>query len=280
MSGTITTADIRQTWEAAAPGWAKWEGKISAELSGATDTLIDMAGVRTGMRVLDVACGAGIQSIRLAERVGPGGSVVASDISTTMLEHVRENAARAGFRNVETVECAAEEVDTSIGPFDASICRLGLILFPSPRKALDSVKNVLRPGARFAALVFTTPRENAFMAQPMQILLRHAHKEPPTAGQPGIFALGADGVLPQTMRDSGLEDVRSTTLHALLTAPSASAALVMMREAFGAYRAVVAGLEPDEAARAWEEVLECLKQFETDGKFEANLEFAIASGAR
>lgn len=196
-----------------------------------------------------------------------------------MLEHVRENAARAGFGNVEPLECAAEELDTSIGPFDASICRLGLMLFPSPRKALESVKKVLKPEARFASLVFTTPRENAFMAQPMQILLRHAGKEPPSAGQPGIFALGADGVLQQLLRDGGLEDVRSKTLQAPLKAPSASAALEMMREAFGAYRAVVADLGPDEAARAWEEVHECLKQFETDGRFEAKREFAIASGA-
>lgn len=280
MSDTTTTVDVRRTWEAAAPGWAKWEGKISAELSGATDALIDLGGVRTGMRVLDVACGAGAQTIRLAERVGPSGSVVASDISKTMLEHVRENAARVGFRNVETLECAAEELDMSIGPFDASICRLGLMLFPSPRKALASVKNVLKPGARFASLVFTTPRENAFMAQPMQILLRHAGKEPPTAGQPGIFALGADGVLHHLLQDCGLEDVQSMILQAPLRAPSASAALEMMREAFGAYRAVVADLGPDEAARAWEEVHDCLKQFETDGRFEAKLEFAIASGAR
>ncbi len=280
MSGTITTADVQRTWEAAAPDWAKWEERISAELSEATDALIDMAGVRTGMRALDVACGAGVQSLRLADRVGPAGSVVASDISTTMLEHVRGNAARAGIRNVETLECAVDELDTSIGPFDASICRLGLMLFPSPRGALNSVRKVLKPGARFAALVFTTPRENVFMAKPMQILLRHAGKEPPVAGQPGIFALGAEGVLQQLMRDAGLEDVRSTTLHASLGAPSADAALEMMQEAFGAYRAVVADLTPVEADRAWEEVLECLKQFETEGKFKAKLEFAIASGAR
>ena len=79
-------SQLRKTWENAAPGWAKWEHVFSAGLSDATDTLIDMAGIRPGMRVLDLACGAGSQTIQTAKRVGRNGSIVASDISATMLE--------------------------------------------------------------------------------------------------------------------------------------------------------------------------------------------------
>ena len=92
---TASKSELRNTWEMAAPGWAKWEQEFSAGLSGATDTLIDMAGIQSDMRVLDVACGAGSQTIQSAKRVGPHGKVVASDISATMLDHVRQNAARA-----------------------------------------------------------------------------------------------------------------------------------------------------------------------------------------
>jgi ubiquinone/menaquinone biosynthesis C-methylase UbiE len=80
VSGTTDTSaksELRSTWETAAPGWAKWENEFSAGLSAATDTLIDMAGIRFGMRVLDLACGAGNQTIHTARRVGPSGSVVA-----------------------------------------------------------------------------------------------------------------------------------------------------------------------------------------------------------
>jgi len=86
---TSAKSELRNTWEKAAPGWAKWEREFSAGLSPSTDTLIDMAGIRPGMRVLDLACGAGSQTIHAAKRVGPGGSVVACDISATMLDHVR-----------------------------------------------------------------------------------------------------------------------------------------------------------------------------------------------
>jgi ubiquinone/menaquinone biosynthesis C-methylase UbiE len=280
MADDTAKSELRSTWESAAPGWAKWEHVFTESLSGATDALIDMAGIRPGMRILDVACGAGSQSIRAAERVGPNGRVVASDISGTMLEHVRRNAAREGLQNIETLECAADELDGTQAPFDASMCRLGLMLFPSPPKALEAVRRVLKPGARFAALVFTTPANNPFMAQPMAVLLRHAGRSPPAPGQPGIFALGASGALENLMEGNGFADVETKTVRARLALPSASDALRLLQEAAGAYRAVVAGLGDEAKSRAWAEVHECLTSFEADGRFEAELELIIGSGAR
>jgi ubiquinone/menaquinone biosynthesis C-methylase UbiE len=280
MADDKSKIELRNTWESAAPGWAKWERAFSAGLISATEALMDMAGIRSGFRVLDLACGAGSQTIQVAKRVGPNGAVVAIDISATMLEHVRRNAITAGLRNVETLESAAEDLDQPQTLFDASISRLGLMLFPSPRRALAAVQCVLKPGARFAALVFTSPDNNHFTAQPMAILLRHAGKSRPAPGQPGIFALGGDGVLEELMKDSGLTQVRTRTVRAPLRLQSASAALEMMQQAFGAYRAVVAGLDDAEKSKAWGEVYECLKQFEIGGAFETEFEFIIGSGAR
>lgn len=280
MTHNTSTSGLRSTWESAAPGWAKWEHVFSASLSKATDALIDRAGIEPGMQVLDVACGAGSQSIQAAKRVGPNGKVVASDISTTMLEHVRRNADREGLTNIETRECAAEELQEPEASFDASICRLGLMLFASPRKAVEAIQRALKPGARFSALVFTTPANNPFMAQPMAILLRHAGKSPPAPGQPGIFALGGDAVLERLMTDSGLGDVKVESVRASLILPSASDALQLMQEAAGAYRAVVADLGDAEKSRAWSDVHERLKQFESSGGFAAELELLIGSGAK
>ena len=273
-------SELRNTWEAAAPGWAKWEEAFSVGLSGATDTLIDMADIRPGTRVLDLACGAGSQTLHAAIRVGPDGMIVASDISATMLEYVRRKAAQAGLENIETLECAADELDETQPPFDAAISRLGLMLFPSPRTALAAVRRLLKPGARFAALVFTTPAHNRFMAEPMSILLRHAGKSPPGPGQPGIFALGSGGTLENLMKDSDLVDVKTTIMRAPLTLPRRSDALEMMREAFGAYRAVLAELSDAAKSAAWDDVFECLKQFETSRGFNTEFEFMIGSGAR
>jgi SAM-dependent methyltransferase len=212
-----------------------------------------------------------VLTLEIARRVGANGKIVASDISGTMLEHARRNAATAGLQNVEFLECPAEDLEESLIPFDASICRLGLMLFPSPGNALRAVQRLLKPGARFAALVFTTPSNNPFMARPMAILLRHASKSPPAPGQPGIFALGGDGILEDLMKGGGLTDVKSTRVRASLRLASASDALEMMQQAFGAYRAVVADLSDQEKSKAWGQVYDCLKDFEGARGFETEL---------
>jgi ubiquinone/menaquinone biosynthesis C-methylase UbiE len=270
---------VHSTWEKAAPGWAKWEREFSAGLSAATDMLIDMAGIRPGMRVLDMACGAGSQTIHAAKRVGPSGSVVACDISATMLDHVRQSAAAARLQ-IETLECPAEELDERLPPFDAAISRLGLMLFLSPSNALKALQRVLKPGARFAALVFTTPDNNPFLSRSMAIVLRCAGKSPPKPGQPGLFALGGNRILEDLMRDSGLVQVQTKLVTASLNLPSASHALEMMQEAFGAYRAVLADLGDAEKSKAWNEVYECLKEFEGADGFVAQFEFVIGAGAK
>lgn len=273
-------AVIRQQWEGGAPGWAQWEATVATWMEPATEAMLSMAGVDAGARVLDLACGAGSQTLRAARRVGTQGHVVASDIATTMLHHVRENARAAGLANVTTLAGAAEDLDVAAEGFDAVICRLGLMLFVEPAKALAAVRRALRPGGKVAAVVFTTPAANPFMAKPMQILLRHAGKTPPAPGQPGIFSLGAPGVLERLLADSGFVDVEQRTLALPLRMPSAAQALTMMQEAFGAYRAVVSASPEAVRVAAWAEVAEALKTFATPAGFVARAEVRVAAGIK
>lgn len=274
-------SEIRRQWEAAAPGWAKWEEKVAEFVAPASEAMLDLAGVGPGARVLDFACGAGSQTLSAARRVGPEGEVVASDISETMLEIVLARAADAGLGNVSTLQGAAEELDLPAASFDAAICRIALMLFVDPIRALTAVRRALKPGGRVAAVVFTTPAANAFMAKPMQILLRHAGKEPPASGQPGIFALSAPGIAEGIFVSSGFTDVEQRTLELTLRLDSAAEALEMMQEAFGAYRAVVSDCPEAVQAAAWDEVAEMLRSFEAgDGGFAAPGEVLVVGGRR
>ncbi len=153
-----------------------------------------MASVEAGARVLDLACGAGSQTLRAAQRVGAQGRVTASDIANTMLHHVQENARSAGLYQCHDFDRRRAHRMTLTWPAKASmavICRLGLMLFVNPAKALLAARRALRPSGKLAVVVFTTPAANPFMAKPMQDALvapaiRCRHR-----GQPGIFALGA-----------------------------------------------------------------------------------------
>jgi ubiquinone/menaquinone biosynthesis C-methylase UbiE len=276
----MQSADIRTQWEGAAPGWARWEATIATWMEPATEAMLAMAGVDAGARVLDLASGAGSQTLRAAEAVGAQGQVVASDIADTMLRHVQENARAAGRRNVTTLAGAAEDLDVEPESFDAVICRLGLMLFRDPPKALRAVRRALRPRGRLAVVVFTTPAANPFMARPMQTLLRHAGKTPPAPGQPGIFALGAPGVLERLFADSGFATVEQRTMGLALRMPSAAHALAMMQEAFGAYRAVVSDRPEAVQVAAWAEVAETLETFETATGFVAPAEVLVAAAAK
>lgn len=273
-------ADIRQQWEGAAPGWARWEPTIAAWMKPATEAMFAMADIDVGARVLDLACGAGSQTLDAARRVGPQGSVVASDISDTMLQHVRENARADGLANVTTLAGAAEDLDLAEDSFDAVICRLGLMLFVEPARALAALLRALRPQARVAVVVFTTPANNPFMARPMEILLRRAGKAPPSPGQPGIFSLGAPGVLQQLLVGSGFVGVEQRTLDVPVRMPSAAEALTMITEAFGAYRAVIGDRPQAVQDAAWAEVADALTTFETETELVAPAEVLVASGVQ
>src|SRR5262245_33004255 len=276
----MQTTDIRIQWEAAAPGWASWEATIATWMEPATEAMLSMAGVNDGARVLDLACGAGSQTLRAAQRVGTQGHIVASDIAETMLHHVEENARAASLTNVTTLAGAAEDLDVAAESFDAVICRLGLMLFSNPAKALRAVRRTLRPGGKVAVVVFTTPAANPFMAKPMQILLRHAGKTPTAPGQPGIFSLGAPGVIERLFADSGFVGDEQRPLALALRMPSAAQALAMMQEAFGAYRAVVSDRPEAVRVAAWAEVAETLKTFETATGFIAPAEVLVAAGVK
>ena len=109
MSGTATQFDpakykatTREQWQSAAAAWNAWGPTLRAWLGPATEVVLDMAGIGPGDRVLDVAAGAGDQTLQAAQRVGPSGHVLATDIAPNLLEFAAENARRAGHANVET----------------------------------------------------------------------------------------------------------------------------------------------------------------------------------
>lgn len=118
------------------------------------------------------------------------------------------------------------------------------------------------------------------MAKPMQILLRHAGKTPPAAGQPGIFSLGAPGVLGQLLVASGFVGVEQHDVDVALRISSAAVSLTMMKEAFGAYRAVIGDCPQAVQAGAWAEVAETLETFETPAGFTGPAEVRVAAASR
>lgn len=98
-----------------------------------------MAGVKSGSRVLDVAAGAGGQTLAAARRVGSDGYVLATDISSNILALAAEDARQAGLTNIETRVLDGENLDVEPGTFDVVISRVALIYFPDQQAALKGM---------------------------------------------------------------------------------------------------------------------------------------------
>ena len=225
--------------------------------------MFDLAGLRPGNQVLDVAAGAGEQTVQAAGRAGPTGRVLATDISPRILERAAANARRAGLSNVECKVLDGEDLDVASGAFDAVISRVGLIYFPDQQKALAGMKRALRPGGRIAAIVYSTPDQNQFFSGPVSIIRRRANLPPPLPGQPGPFSLGGPGILEEAFREAGLRDVQSRTVAAPLKMKSAKDCLRFEKESFGALHQMLSGLDQAGKDAAWEEIEEKLRTFET-----------------
>jgi ubiquinone/menaquinone biosynthesis C-methylase UbiE len=114
-------------------------------LAAATQMIFANAGLRPGMRVLDLGCGAGDVSFVVADMVGPGGSVVGVDRSREALDRARVRAGQRGLSRVQFVEGDLHEPAPG-GPFDAIVERLVLMWAPDPAALLRQQATVLRPG--------------------------------------------------------------------------------------------------------------------------------------
>ncbi len=275
----ITTT---QQWNTAAEAWHRWNPLLSRWLGPATETMLDMCGVSSGSRVLDVAAGAGEQTVTAAKRVGETGHVLATDISPEILKYVDIAAKLAGVNNiVDTKVIDGEELNLlEADPFNAVISRVGLIYFPDQQKALAGMKHQLRDGGKVGAMVYSTAETNPFFSIPVSIIRRRAQLPPPLPGQPGPFSLGGEGVLEQVFADAGFRDIQVETINAPVRVASAAECLQFEQESFGALHQMLSGLSNSEQDEAWHEIEEALGQFESNGQFEGPCEMLVAVGTK
>src|SRR5438445_8472645 len=144
---------VREQWNKQAKGWNDSATVIRPWLRGATQAMLAMADIKAGSHVLDVAAGAGDQTLDIAGRVGRGGSVLATDLSPDILLFASRQAAAAGYRNVKPLVSEGENLQVEDAGFDAVICRLGLMFFSNPLQGLREMFRTVKPGGGVCTMV-------------------------------------------------------------------------------------------------------------------------------
>jgi ubiquinone/menaquinone biosynthesis C-methylase UbiE len=256
-------------------GWdravAAYEQGWRDQLEPAHSLMLEMAALRPGERVLDVACGTGLISFRAAEAVGEEGAVVGTDISGEMVEAARRGAALRDLGHVRFERSDAETLPLPDATFDAALCGLGLMYVPDPLEALCEMRRLLRPGGRAAAAVWGA-RRNCGWAEIFPITDARVASEV----CPMFFHLGTGDVLARTFEAAGFTEIRAERLQTTLCYASPEDALGAV---FRGGPVALAYSRFDAATRraVHAEYLDSIAAYRTGGGYRVPGEFVVAA---
>jgi SAM-dependent methyltransferase len=203
----------RDQWNGVAAAWDEYSERIDRDAGIVSERLVEMAGIKTGDRVLDVAAGYGEPSLTAARKVGPEGSVVATDISAEMLGFGRRRAAAAGVENIEFVESDAMSLDFPAESFDAAVSRWGIIFDPDGEGTAEHIRPFLKPGSRFAISSWGPPERVPFLAVAMKTAMEKLDVPPPPPGTPGPLSRPTPDAIGGLLEGGGFSGVEVEELE-------------------------------------------------------------------
>ncbi len=184
---------------------------LVAGLSGHSDELLSRDFYRQGERVLDVGCGFGDSTIRIARLVAPGGEAVGVDCALNFVRASEADAAAARVLNARFFAADVQEDDLG-GPYDHAFARFGTMFFMSPVAALRNVRRALKPGASFAQIVWRKREDNPWLhdaelrVRDIVPVVSHEEANQVHCG-PGPFSMAGPDMVSAMMKAAGFERV-------------------------------------------------------------------------
>jgi ubiquinone/menaquinone biosynthesis C-methylase UbiE len=203
----------QEGWDSVAEGWKEWWEPIEKGAQKLSQRLIELAEIKPGQRVLDIATGIGEPSLTAAKVVGTGGHILATDISKQMLAIAKERATLLRLQDIiEFKESDAENLDLPNSSFDAALCRWGLMLFPNLDAAIRKIYSSLVSGGRFAAAVWADPTKVPIISLATRIIGIQVQMSAPPPGVPNPFSLADTNKLENFLARAGFRDIHIQTV--------------------------------------------------------------------
>ncbi len=202
------TAFVRFWNEVLAPKFIRFKHILVDGLSQHSEAVFPSLPVRTGDRVLDVGCGFGDTTLKLAERVGPTGEVVGIDCCDAFLDYARRDAAERAVPNVRFVRGDAE-IALPQDAFDLVFARFGTMFFANPVAGLRNMRKALRPGGRMVHIVWRDRRDNPWLSMAKDVVLQFLPEpgaDARTCG-PGPFSMADEETVRSMMTIAGYDDI-------------------------------------------------------------------------
>jgi ubiquinone/menaquinone biosynthesis C-methylase UbiE len=247
----------RQSWDGVAAGWQKWWKTIEVGAEKVSRRLIELAEIKPGSRVLDIAMGIGEPAIAAANQVGNRGHVLATDISSQMLSIAKQRAISLGLQQViEFKEGDAETIDLPTSTFDAALCRWGLMFLPDLGAGLSNIYKSLVGGGRLAAAVWASPDKDTLSASTMNAVMKETNSPPSPPGTPGPFSLSDENILKNSFIKSGFKDVTFERMNVTFDFDSAEDFTTFVHETAGPLQAMLG----NETQERREEILKAVTE--------------------
>ena len=200
------TAYVRFWNDVLAPKFIRFKHILVDGLSQHSEAIFPSLPVRKGDRVLDVGCGFGDATIKLAELTGPTGEVVGVDCCDAFLDYARKAA--SGLSNVSFIRGDAE-IALPTDQFDLVFARFGTMFFANPVAGLRNMRKSLRPGGRMVHIVWRNRADNPWLSMAKEVVLRFL-PEPGADAQtcgPGPFSMSDDATVRSMMTIAGYEQI-------------------------------------------------------------------------
>ncbi len=209
---TPDTYAQRQQWDRVAAGWKTWWDTIEQASHRVSDRMVELAGVRPGQRVLDIATGVGEPALLAARHVAPNGRVVATDLSPQMLAIARERATASGLTNVDFIEADAAGLDFPAASFDAVLCRWGITSLPNPFDTMLAIQRLLAPRGAFVTAVWEAGPTGRPLASIAMALANEMFGEPRSSVRRPAAPESVQHRLAEDLGRAGFSDVRTEAM--------------------------------------------------------------------
>ena len=211
MSELLDAANAKQSayWNGeAGRRWTAVQQSQDRLLGGITEALFEAAAPKPGEAVIDVGCGAGDTTLRVAALTG---AALGVDMSEPMLARARERAAEAGSP-ARFALADATLYDFSAEAADLMISRFGVMFFAEPARSFANLRRGLKTGGRLAFAAWRHPDRNPWLMIPYAAALKRLPPQPPLPfDQPGPFAFHDEARVRDILETAGFSDVGFTS---------------------------------------------------------------------
>jgi ubiquinone/menaquinone biosynthesis C-methylase UbiE len=208
--GPGVNAEAIQAWDGPLyDRFVRFRHIVTTGLGAHGEAALRLEPPQLGERVLDIGCGFGDTTQRIAELVGPEGEVVGVDAAERFVETARAEASEAGVANA-SFKVADVQTDPLGDGFDRTFSRMGTMFFVNPVPAMRNVRAALNPGGRLAMVVWRQRTDNPWLYRAQQIVEgiveRPEEHDEPTCG-PGPFSMANADTTSEILKLAGFEDI-------------------------------------------------------------------------